>query len=496
MPILRKFYLLSTMLLISTVLMACSLAPDYEQPKMNMPEAWLNVKLSETPIEQDWWNRFNDPTLTKLIEEALANNKELDESLAKIDSAAAKIGQARSALFPSLSATGGTSRALSSVMGSSAQKKQYDSGIIEHDSVANNNLGLSAAWELDFWGKYRNSYTGLSDVLLNTKVGYEALRLSIAKQVAQSYFTLLAYDMQLSTAERTYKSRKKALQIYSERYKQGAVTEFDYLRAATEMELSRASMLNTIVDRDTAEASLAVLLGRSPKEILGGKLERSAVLKKLAVPPVLPEGLPSELLLRRPDIRAAEYMIMAYNANIGVVKADLFPSISLTGALGTLSFDAANLFSGPSGTWSYGVGFAMPLLDFGRRWYAIDDAEALKRQAIAVYSKTVQNAFMDLRTALTAQRESVGIVQSIQKQVNNMRRAVEIARLQYDNGYTDYLSVLDSERQLFSAELQLATAMSARLFAAVRVCTALGGGWQDTSPLMGTRAEMQKKENK
>ncbi len=474
------------------MLSACSFAPDYERPKTVVPAEWLKVQLPAPALEQDWWKRFNDPVLTALIEEALRNNQDLAASIAKVDSAASKIGQARSALFPELTGTFGTNYAGTSLKGPNTQQTAFESGMLKRYN-ATNTIGFAASWELDLWGKYRNSYTGLTDLLLNTKVGHEALRLSVAGQVAQAYFTMLAFDMQLSTAERTLKSRKDALKIYSVRFKEGDITELDYLRSESEMELARASMLNTSVERDSAEAALAVLVGRNPQQILQGNIDRGLAIQKLKVAPVIPSGVPSDLLSRRPDIRAAEYMIMAYNANIGVVKADLFPSISLTGALGALSTDLTRLLIAPAGTSSVGLAVAAPIFDFGRRWYAIDDAEAIKRQSIAVYQKTIQTAFQDVRTALTAQRESSAIVRSIRKQVNNYRRAVELARLQYNNGYADYLTVLDTERQLFTAELQLATALSYRLSAMVRVCMALGGGWEEPGPLMGTAYKTAKR---
>ncbi len=484
---------LSLCVLCMSMLSACSFAPDYERPGTVVPDEWLKVQLPAPPLEQDWWKRFNDPVLTALIEEALRNNQDIAASLAKVDSAAAKIGQARSALFPELSGSFGTSYAGTSLKGPNVQQTAFESGMFKR-YTATNTIGFAASWELDLWGKYRNSYTGLTDLLLNTKVGLEALRLSVAGQVAQAYFTLLAFDMQLNTARRTLKSRRDALKIYSVRFKEGDITELDYLRSESEMELARASMLNTSVERDSAEAALAVLVGRNPQQILQGNIDRGMAIQKLRVAPIIPPGVPSDLLSRRPDIRAAEYMIMAYNANIGVVKADLFPSISLTGALGALSTDLTRLLIAPAGTSSVGLGVAAPLLDFGRRWYAVDDAEAVKRQSIAVYQKTIQTAFQDVRTALTAQRESTAIVRSIRKQVNNYRRAVELARLQYNNGYADYLTVLDTERQLFTAELQLATALSYRLSAVVRVCMALGGGWVESGPLMGTSLQTAKRK--
>ncbi len=489
----KKTLQILTVLFCAGVLSACSFAPDYERPEMEMPEAWQGVNLGPAPLEQDWWKRFNDPVLNALIEEAIRNNQDLDEALAKIDSAASQVGTARSALFPNITGTGSATGDSVSLVGPNgdASREQYDTGALSRRTETYTGA-LSTSWEIDLWGKYRNAYTGLSDVLLNTKVGYEALRLSVAGQTAQSYFALLALDMQLETAKRTLKSREEGLKIYNTRYQQGDITELDWLRAKSEVETARASMLTTIVQLDAAEASLAVILGRSPRDIMNKNTERGVSIEKLPTPPALPAGLPSELLLRRPDIRAAEYMVMAYNANIGVVKADLFPSISLTGSLGTLSASTMDLFSGPAGTWSYGANVVVPLLDFGRRWYAIKDAEALKRQSIALYRKTVQKAFQDIRTALTAQRESGAIVASIQAQVDNLRRASELARLQYDNGYTDYLTVLDSERQLFSAELQLATVMSDRLNSIVAVCMALGGGWSEVQPSQPIGTEAQK----
>ncbi len=465
-----------------SVLSACSFAPEYERPAIDMPEAWKKVEVSSPTLEQDWWKRFEDPILTALIEEALKNNIDLEESLAALDSAAAQLGTSRSALFPNLTGTGSAGASGSSITGPNgdAQREQYDNGILERNTTSYS-FGLSTSWELDLWGKYRNAYTGLSDVLLSTKVGYEALRLSIAGQTAKTYFSLLALDMQLATAKRTLESREEGLEIYSVRFNQGDITELDLLRAKSEVETARASMLTSMVEINNVESALAVLLGRSPREIMSGTVERGMKIEEMPSPPAIPEGLPSELLMRRPDVRAAEYMVMAYNANIGVAKADFFPSISLTGSLGTLSGAAVALFSGPAGTWSYGISGTLPIFDFGRRWYAVEDAEAQKRRSVALYRKTVQEAFQDIRTSLTAQRMSKEIVDTIQAQVDNMRRATELARLQYDNGYADYLTVLDAERGLFEVELQLAAVMSNRLSAVVDVCMALGGGWMETS---------------
>ena len=257
------------------------------------------------------------------------------------------------------------------------------------------------------------------------------------------------------------------------------VTELDWQRARAEVETARAQVHSTTIDRDATEASLAVLTGRSPRDIMEMVTPRGGSITAISTPPVLPEGLPSQLLERRPDIRAAEYALMASNAQIGVARAQFFPSISLTGVLGTLSAAVANLFTGPAAMWSYGVTGSLPIFDGGRNWYNLKDAEAQKKQAIAVYRKTVQSAFSDVRTSITRQKETRDIVDSMKTQVDALRRAVELARLQYTNGYTDYLTVLDAERQLFSSELTYASALRDRADAVVSVCMALGGGWED-----------------
>jgi len=468
-------------LALTVLLSACSLAPHYDRPDQEMPKQWRSVDMGSAPLHTDWWNRFNDPVLTELVEEALKNNQDLAQSMAKIESAAAQVGVGTAALAPAVTGTGSaTAQGLSE---KTANTVPFDQSKLARSNTSYQGA-LSASWELDFWGKVRNQYTMLSDVLMSTVIGHEALRLSVAGQTAQGYFALLAQDMQLETSRRTLKSREDSFRIYTARYKQGDITELDWQRARAEVETARAQVHTNTVAVDKAEAGLAVLLGRSPRDIMDRAMKRGQGINMLPAPPVLPAGLPSDLLERRPDIRAAEFSIMAYNANIGVARAQFFPSISLTGMLGTLSASVGNLFTGPAGAWSYGVTGTVPVVDFGRNWYNLKDAEAQKKAAIAVYRKTVQSAFEDIRTSLTSQREADHIVRSMQVQVESLRRAVQIARLQYDNGYTDYLTVLDAERQLFAAELQLATALRDRLDSVVSVCMALGGGWQDagTSP--------------
>lgn len=471
---------LFTILLAVLLLAGCSLAPAYHRPEQDLPKEWRKVDLGDQPVDVDWWTRFNDPVLNALIADALKRNQDLAQSLARVDSAAAQVGVATSSLFPQTSGSG--SAVAQQASDKAPNTVSYDvSGLSRATTTYQG--GLNVSWELDLWGKLRNRRTMLTDVLMNTLIGYEGLRLEIAGQTAQAYFTLLALDMQLQTARDTLRSREESFAIYTSRYEQGDITELDWQRARAEVEIARAQVHQSTVAVDQAESALAVLIGRSPREIIETAMPRGQKIGDLPSPPVLPAGLPSELLMRRPDIRAAEFLIMAYNANIGVARAQFFPSISLTAMLGTLSSAAWDLFSGPAGIWNYGGTVSMPLIDFGNNWYNLKDAEAQKQAAIAAYRKAVQVAFQDIRDSLTAQREATAIVNSMELEVKSLRRATQIARLQYDNGYTDYLTVLDAERQLFSAELNLATALQNRLAATVRVCLALGGGWKDSGAM-------------
>ena len=466
-------FFLSLILVLS--LSACSLAPTYHRPTFDMPKAWRSIDLGTKPLYTDWWLRFNDPALIALIGEALKNNQDLAQSLANIRSAAAKAGQSQSIFLPNVQGTGSATGQLAS--NRTANTNFDNPGMSqEYSSYA---TSFQASWELDFFGKNRNNFTMLTDILMNTVLSHEALRLSVAAQTAQTYFQLLAADMQLEIARRTLKTRQAGFAIYTSRYEQGDITELDWHRAQAAVETARAQVHQSAIAVDAAEGALAVLLGRSPRDIIERAMTRGKSIVHIPAPPVLPEGLPSALLNRRPDIRAAEFLLMASNANIGIARAQFFPTISLTGTLGSMSSSVGKLFSGPAGAWSYGITGSIPILDWGRNWYGLKDAEAQKEASIATYRKTVQEAFQDIRKSLTAQRETAHIVKSLKRQVDSLRRAVDIAQHQYDNGYTDYLTVLDAERELFSAELSYAQALQNRLNAVVSVCQALGGGWRD-----------------
>ncbi|MEG1610821.1 MAG: efflux transporter outer membrane subunit [Bilophila sp.] len=338
--------------------------------------------------------------------------------------------------------------------------------------------GFGASWELDLWGKLRNAQEAALAQLQATEAARQGVWLSVAAQTSNSYFLLRSLDSQQGIAERTVRTREDALGIYTARYDQGLINELDLVRARTEVEAANTALYKIRVSRDAAESALATLTGRSPRAIMDGTIKRGLNVESIPKPPVIPAGVPSDLLERRPDIRQAELGMQAANANIGVAKAAWFPTISLTGLFGIVSPQLHSLLSNPLETWSYGGSATVPLLDFGRVKSNVEAAEAKQRESLAVYEKTVQAAFQDMRDTLNRQKESTNIVDSLERTVKDLRVAVDLARVRYDNGYSSYLEVLDAERSLFDSELNLASARSDRLTAIVNVCLALGGGWK------------------
>ncbi len=444
---------------------ACSFAPDYQRIEMPMPESWSGVEQREE-LERMWWKRFDDAVLNSLVEEAFLHNRDMVVAAARVDQARARLGTARAEMLPLLSGQ------------ADASPVWVDNHQVQ-GSTAPYSAGFGASWEIDLWGKLRNASASARYQLLATEEAREGVRLSVAAQTANGYFMLRSLDVQMDIAERTLQTREEALKIYTARYEQGLISQLDFARAGTEVESARTALAQTRVSRDAAESALLVLTGRSPREIMDGSITGGAELAAIPTPPVLPAGVPSDLLERRPDIRQAEYTVQSANADIGVARAAWFPSISLTGLLGVVSPELHLLMSNPLETWSYGGTASVPLLDFGRVAAGVDAAEAKKREALATYEKTVQAAFGDMRDALMKQQESVVIVTSLETMVEQLRLAADLARARYDSGYCSYLDVLDAERSLFESELNLASARGNRLVAIVNVCLALGGGWKD-----------------
>ena len=442
-------------------LSGCSFAPDYNRPAMDIPETWskapYSLPMATRSLEVQWWKRFN-------------------------------LGLARADYFPTLSGSGSAGRARvteGDIAAGTAISKLFGMHHIpaEAPDRVNNSfsLGLQAVWEMDLWGRVRNSTAAAREQLLASEAGQRGVVLSLAGQTASAYISLRSYDAQLAIAKRTLASREEALKIYRARFDEGLISELDFLRAKTEVDSVRASLYTAQYQVATAESALMVLTGRSPRDIFETSPERGLELDAMPSAPQLPVGMPSDLLERRPDLIAAEAQLKAANFKIGAARAEWFPSISLTGQLGTQSSELDHLFESATNIWNIGGGINLPILTFGRISSNVKASEAAQREAAASYVLAVQQAFQEVRDALTIQDRTVYVVRALNDSVNSLRKATDLARLRYDNGYASYLDVLDAERSLFEAEIQLASTRAAHLTSIINVCMALGGGWEDDS---------------
>ncbi len=479
----KKLPLFLLLLALAATTAGCSFAPDYARPAMEVPVAWAPD--TAQPLDVAWWQRFADPTLNALVEEALTYNRTVDIAMARVDQARAYLGLARSQQFPVLTGSAFGAQAQTSADSVALARSlgvlsQAVTGLPAPDvsRVGEQwSATLQAVWEVDLWGKYRNSTASAREQLLATEAAQKGALLGLAGQTTIGYFTLRNYDSQLAIAERTLKSRLEALDIYRARFEEGLISELDFLRAKTEVDTMRANVYTLQYQVANAESALLTLVGRSPRAIMEDSPQRGLSLESIPAVIQPPAGLPSELLERRPDILAAEARLRAANFQIGTAKAAWFPSISLSGLLGAQSLELDKLFQPGSDIWNYGVNLHVPLLSFGRISNNVKVSEAIMREAAASYVHTVQQAFREIRDALVIQARTVDIANTLSAAVGNLNRAVELATLRYENGYASYLEVLDAERSLFEAEISLANVRANHLNAIVQVCMALGGGW-------------------
>jgi multidrug efflux system outer membrane protein len=336
---------------------------------------------------------------------------------------------------------------------------------------------IQAAWELDFWGKFRNAAEAARESLISAEDTQRALALSVAGQVCSAYFDLLNYDAQWELTQKTLAARREYAELYEKQYAAGAVSTLDILRIRTQVATLTDSLAQAAQQKEQAEAVLLLLVGASPAEILQGKTNRGK-LEEISPLAVIPSGLPSALLERRPDILSAEAALKAAHFKVGEARAAFFPSIDLTGSLGMESTALGKLFSGSAGTWTFGGNASLPLLTFGKNLAGLRQAEASVREAVAAYELTVQQAFRDIRESLAVQKAMAEGADSLAEAVRYMEQAADLARLRYAEGYVPYLDVLEAEQTLYSSRMELSSRRAGQLSAVAQVCVALGGGWQ------------------
>src|SRR3989440_4927747 len=458
-------------LLLAAPLSACMVGPDYRRPEVEVPVAWRLGATEAGEISNiAWWDQFQDPVLSNLVRTALANNKDLEIATANVDQAFAQYGIVRSAQFPQLHASASAAR----------ERSSANTVLPGGRTVSDHGVNLSASFELDVWGKLRRATESAGATFLASEQGKGTVVLTVVTTVASGYIQLRALDRQLEIAQRTSQSLGEAARLQRVRFEEGAVPQSDYLQAESQYRdaVARVPELEREIARQ--ENFLSVLLGHNP-----GLVPRGRDIDALLFPAV-PEGLPASLLERRPDIRQAEQSLIAANANIGVARAAYFPDISLTALLGLESAQLSDLFKGPSRAWSFGTGVLQPIFNAGRIRGQVEQAEALQRQALYTYEKSIISAFQDVENALIDRTKFGQVREEQAKNVEALRRFRDLADLRYREGATIYLEVANAEQSLFNAQLAY-VATQAQLFQSyANLYKAMGGGWvEEAEGLLG-----------
>jgi multidrug efflux system outer membrane protein len=447
--------------LLAFLLGGCMVGPDYFRPAVETPPAWRVTDQDAKDLANTaWWEQFNDPVLNELVTTALRENKDLKIASARIDEFLGRYGVTRSQLFPQLGAGYEVSKQKNTLPGST------EKGIYNTYGAA-----LGSSWEIDLWGKIRRQSEAAQALVLGSEEGKQGVILTLVSSVAGSYLELRSQDRQLEITNSTATSRGASYKIFQDRYAGGVISKLELSQNRSQYEEALASVPafeKTIAQQENA---LSVLLGRNPGPILRGR-----TISDLSLP-AIPEGLPSSLLERRPDIREAEQQLIAANAQIGAAKAAYFPTISLTGIAGVASGGLSNLFSGSSRVWQYGAAVNLPIFTAGGLAGQLQVAEAQQQQALFAYQKAIQNAFREVNDALIDQEKTRVQLAAQRRQVASLQEYADTALLRYDNGYTSYIEVLDAQRSLFNAELAYTQTQQALLQAMVNLYKAMGGGW-------------------
>lgn len=453
-------------LIIIVLLTGCMVGPDYVKPAPDVPAAFrYEDKDAKETVNTEWWRQFQDPVLDELIAAALASNRDVKIAAAKVEQAAGALLQTRSSLFPQIGYSGKGEKQRASELGAVPMSPGVPNPQTSYEALA------SASWEIDLWGRIRRLSEAAQANLLATEEARRGVILSLVASVANNYIQLLGLDEQLVISKRTLATYAESVRLFELQFKYGQVSQMNVEQARTQYETAAAAIPQIESQIVQTENALSILLGRNP-----GPIPRGKSINELALPAV-PAGLPSDLLVSRPDLRQAEQNLIAANAQIGAAKALYFPTISLTGAFGFASSDLSNLFRGPARVWSYAGSLQGPIFTAGGISGQVKQAEAGQKEALLSYELSVQNAFADVENALVARRKSSEQVQAQARLVRAGREYARLARLQYDGGYSPYSTVLQAEQQLFPSELNYAQYRAALFNTLVNIYKAMGGGW-------------------
>jgi len=458
-------------LAIPLALAGCALGPDYQRPdaRVALPDSYAGEPvagaLNTTPaVAGRWWTLFGDTQLDALVDQALTSSPDALTAAARVEEADAVLRQVNAALLPQIDANAGISRSRS-ILPNAVEP----TGLLRNT----NRIGLSTSFELDVWGRLRRASEAARAQALGTRYTSETVSLSLAASVTQAYLNLRALDAQLLVNRDSVSSQAKSTQLARVRFDGGYVSQLDVQQAEGALATYTAAQVQLEKNRALAESLLGLLVGQPGLKVAAGDL------RSLPVPPTPPAGLPSSLLEARPDVRKAETDLIAANAKIGVAKAALFPSITLTGSLGRESRDLSDLFSPAAAVWSIGAGLTQPIFEGGRLRAQVEQVSAQQKQSLEAYRKSVQTAFREVNDALITVRQNGDSEVALGQAVQAAKRSLQLAQARYDSGYSPYLEVLTAQRTSNDATLAWVQNRQARLSSSVDLFKALGGGWKD-----------------
>jgi len=475
---------LTTLLLVAGVLSGCTMAPHYDRPAAPVaggypaaPEGYASaeVKSGETrrATEIGWREFFTDPRLQGLIEAALENNRDLRTAALRIEEARAQYQIQRADLPPTVNANAGFQRGRFS--GASSGIDQSFTGNVYQ-------VGLSVTqWELDFFGRVRSLSNAALAQYLATEEAHRAAYISLVSEVAKAYLAERAFAEQYDLARDTYKARQSTYELAQKRFSAGATSALDLRDNESLVAQARVAAAQLARQRAQAQNALEVLVGKPIAEI--PNLPAPMRLSDEHIISDIPEGLPSELLTQRPDIRQAEQQLLSANANIGAARAAFFPRITMTANAGTISTSFTNLFDSGAHVWSFAPQLVLPIFDYGRNMSNLDLSNVRKNIQIANYEKTIQTAFSEVADALVARGTLEDQVAGQEQQRDAEAARYELARMRFRSGVASYLDELDAQRQLFSAEQDLVAARQLRLVNSIDLYRALGGGLVEKGPV-------------
>jgi multidrug efflux system outer membrane protein len=482
---LRRTYFSFALVLSIAGLTGCAVGPHYKRPTVDVPGTYRestpaapapadakDQQVNSKPVETErpsqslgdakWWEVFEDPQLQSLIRTALKNNYDVRIAATRVLQAQAQLGITRADQLPTLSAGGNI-----------ASQQSPQIGPIPAYEVTQGQLTASAAYNFDFWGKYRRATEAARATLLADDWAQKEVTATLVANLATAYFELRELDLELEISKRTFNSRSDSLQLTRTLERHGIDSLLD-VRQSEQLVYTAATEIPDF-ERQIAqeENAISILLGKNPDDV-----PRGLKLTEQPHAPEVPAGLPSSLLERRPDVREAEENLIAANAQIGVARAAYFPQISLTGTAGYESPALTNLFTGPAGLWSLAASVTQPIFEGGRLKSNVRLAEAQHEQMLLTYQQTIQGAFRDVSNGLIAYRKNREFRIQEERLLESAQDAARLSEVRFKAGTTDYLEVLTNETNSFSAELGVAQAQANELIALVQLYQALGGGWQ------------------